>query len=76
METATVTTKGQIVIPSRIRHRHRIRKGTRVCFLERGHDIVLRPITDEYIEGMRGSLATEGKALKALMEEKKKEREL
>ena len=76
METAIVTTKGQIVIPSRIRHRHRIKKGTRVCFLEQGTDIVLRPVTDDYIEGLKGSLGTGGKAMKALLEEKYWERDL
>ncbi len=74
METVTVTTKGQIVIPSKIRNRHGIRKGTRVCFIEQGQDILLRPVTDEYIDEVRGSVATGGKALRALIDEKKKER--
>lgn len=76
METAIVTTKGQIVIPSKIRHRHGISKGTRVCFLEQGSDIVLRPVTDDYIDGLKGSLGTGGKAMKALLEEKRRERDL
>lgn len=76
METAMVTTKGQIVIPSKIRHRHGITKGTRVCFLEQGTDIVLRPVTDAYIDEIKGSLGTKGKALRTLLEEKKREREL
>ncbi|MBI4249429.1 MAG: AbrB/MazE/SpoVT family DNA-binding domain-containing protein [Elusimicrobia bacterium] len=76
METAIVTTKGQIVIPSKLRHRHGIKKGTRVCFIEQGEDIVLRPVTDEYIDEVRGSIGTGGKALKALLDDKKKEREL
>ncbi len=76
METSMVTIKGQVVIPSRIRRRHRIKKGTKVCFLEHGEDIIIRPMTDEYIDGLRGMLKTEGKALKALHEEKKREREL
>lgn len=76
METAIVTTKGQVVIPSKIRHRLGIKKGTKVCFLQHGKDLVLRPVTDEYIDGIKGSLGTHGNALKALAEEKKKEREL
>lgn len=76
METATVTTKGQIVIPSRLRKRYRIKKGTRVCFIEQGMDIVLRPITDDYIDHLKGSLGTRGRTIKALLEEKKREREL
>lgn len=76
METAIVTTKGQIVIPFRIRSRHGIRKGTQVCFIEQGTDIVLRPVTDAYIDEIRGSIGTHGKVLKALLVEKKKERQL
>ena len=76
MDTSMVTVKGQIVIPSKIRHRHRIKRGTRVCFIEQGEDIIIRPVTDDYIDGLRGSLKTNGKALKALLEEKKQERAL
>lgn len=75
MESAVVTTKGQIVIPSKIRHRLGIKKGTKVCFLQSGRDLVLRPVTDEYIDAIRGSLGTQGKALNALAADKKKERE-
>lgn len=76
METSMVTTKGQIVIPSKIRHRHKITKGTRICFIEQGEDIVLRPVTDDYIARLKGSWESNGKALKTLLEEKGKEREL
>ena len=76
MNTFAVTVKGQVVIPSDIRRRHHIKKGTKVCFLENGLDIILRPVTRQTIEAMRGSLKTHGKALKALMDEKKIEREL
>ena len=73
-ETGIVTTKGQVVIPSRIRHRHKIKKGTRICFIERSGEIVLMPVTDEHIERLRGSLGTKGASLKALLEEKVQER--
>ncbi|MBI4063505.1 MAG: AbrB/MazE/SpoVT family DNA-binding domain-containing protein [Elusimicrobia bacterium] len=76
METGVVTVKGQVVIPSKIRHRHNIKKGTRVCFVEKGDEIVLMPVTDEYIDKMKGSLHTKGAVLKELREEKKREREL
>lgn len=75
-ETSVVTTKGQIVIPAKIRRRLGIRKGTWVCFVEREEGIVLKAITDEYIDRIRGSLGTGGKVLKVLLEEKKKEREM
>lgn len=76
MDASMVTMKGQVVIPAKMRRRMNIRKGTRVCFLEQGNDIIIRPVTDAYVDSLKGSLKTEGKALAALLEEKKKEREL
>ena len=75
MTVSMVSVKGQIVIPSGIRRSHGIRKGTKVSIIEEGGNIILRPITDEYIDGLRGSLGSGGKALKILAEEKKKERD-
>ena len=76
VETSVVTTKGQLVIPARIRRRHGIKRGTRVCLIEHGAEIVLRPLTPEYFQKAAGILGTGGKVLKAFLEEKKKEREL
>lgn len=76
VETSIVTTKGQLVIPAKIRRRHGIKRGTRVCLIEEGEDIVLRPLTAEYFKKAAGILGTGGKILKAFLEEKKKEREL
>ena len=76
MEISLVTTKGQVVIPVGIRRRQKITKGTRVCFIERGQDIVLRPVTDEYIDSIKGSLAGKGEFIKDLLHEKKRERDL
>jgi len=74
MELAMVTIKGQVLIPFRIRRRHNISGGTKVCFLEQGNDIVIRPVTNDYIDGLRGVLKTKGRVLRALLKEKKVER--
>jgi len=74
MEKTVVTAKGQIVIPSRLRQRFGIKKGTQVFVYEKEGEIVVKPITDEYIESMAGMTGTKGKLLKALKEEKTKER--
>lgn len=76
MDKAVVTVKGQVVIPSKLRRRFGIKKGTQVYLYEREGEIVIKPITDEYIQKMAGMAGTKGKLLKALMEEKTKEREL
>lgn len=73
-----VTMKGQVVIPSRLRHKYGIKNGTRVHFYddEKKGEIRIVPITPEVIEKNFGFLGTKGRLLKALMEEKKLEREL
>jgi AbrB family looped-hinge helix DNA binding protein len=76
MDKAVVTVKGQVVIPSRLRRKFGIKKGTQVSLFERDGEIVIKPITDEYIRRMAGITGTKGKLLKALKEEKAKEREL
>jgi AbrB family looped-hinge helix DNA binding protein len=71
------TTKGQIVIPASLRRRFGIKEGTRIEIEadERTQSIVLKPITREYIQRLRGKHKGKG-LMKALMAEKKVEREL
>ena len=73
MEISQVTTKRQVVIPARIRSRHKIKKGTKVIFIERNNEILLQPMTDEYIDRIKGSAETGGKAMREFLEERKKE---
>ena len=76
MERSIVTVKGQVVIPARLRKKYGIKKGTQVSLYERRGEIVIKPITDEYIRAMAGMSGTKGKLLKALKEEKSRERVL
>jgi len=76
METSVVTSKGQVVIPSKLRHKYGIKNGTRVHFYEINGEIRLVPVTPELIDKNIGLLGTRGKLMRALMEEKKREREL
>ncbi|MEW6506709.1 MAG: AbrB/MazE/SpoVT family DNA-binding domain-containing protein [Bacteroidota bacterium] len=76
MEVGYVTTKGQLVIPSKLRRKFGIKPGTRVNFFEEGDGIKIIPITAELIDANKGFMKTGGRLLKALMEEKKREREL
>ena len=74
-ETGIVTSKGQLVIPAKLRRRFGIRKGTLVSFLEDNGRLIVQPITREFIESLRGSLKG-GRAYEILMEERKRERSL
>jgi AbrB family looped-hinge helix DNA binding protein len=75
-EVSTVTTKGQLVIPSRLRRKYAIREGTQVAFVEEENRLALQPLTPEFIRSLRGSLKGEPSALKVLLEDRKREREL
>ncbi|MEP6819496.1 MAG: AbrB/MazE/SpoVT family DNA-binding domain-containing protein [bacterium] len=76
MET-TATSKGQIVIPSSVRRKFGIKEGTRIQInvSDDEKEIILTPITREYVHSLRGKFKGKG-LLKALMADKKKEREL
>lgn len=76
MTMTMVTTKGQIVIPSIMRRHFNIRKGTRLCIIEKEDEIVLKPLTREYFQKMAGILAVKGKSMtQELLEERARERE-
>ncbi len=75
-ETSVVTTKGQLVIPARLRRRFGIKKGTTISFLEEGGRIVVQPVTRQFIRGLRGSLKGKPSALDLLLKERKQERTL
>jgi AbrB family looped-hinge helix DNA binding protein len=76
MDKSLVTVKGQIVIPAKLLRKCGIKKGTQVYLYERDGEIVIRPVTDEYLRSLAGITGTKGKLLKALREEKAKERAL
>ena len=69
-----VSTKGQLVIPAELRRKYGIKPGTRVEVIDRGNQIVLQPITEEYVRKLRGSLKG-GNALRVLEEERRKDKE-
>lgn len=74
MET-TATTKGQVVIPSSVRRKLGIKGGTRIQVEldEANGQIILKPITREYIHSLRGRLKGKG-LLKELAAEKAREK--
>lgn len=76
METVT-NSKGQIVIPSKIRKQLGIKDGTylQIDVNTVTKQIILTPVTREYIRSLRGKYKDRG-LMKALMTEKKHERKL
>ena len=75
-DVATVTAKGQIVIPARLRRQLGIRKGTKISIQREKHNLILQPLTEDYIRSLRGSLKGEPSLLEALLEDRRRERDL
>jgi len=75
-EVSTVTTKGQLVIPSKLRRKYSIKKGTQVAFVEEENRLILQPLTPAFIRSLRGCLGKDSKALEILLEERHRERKL
>ena len=69
-----VSTKGQLVIPAELRRKYGIKPGPRVEVIDQGDQIILQPITEEYVRKLRGSLKG-GNALRVLEEERRKDKE-
>jgi len=76
VETSVVTVKGQIVVPVKIRRKFGITKGKKVAFIVQDGKLIIQPLDKNYFESLAGILGTDGKMLKSLMEDKKREREL
>ena len=78
MDSAYVTTKGQLVVPARIRRRFGIKPGTRINFVEEGDRIIFQPVTREYINSFCGVFKLkpgEKSVVQEHLEERRKERE-
>ncbi len=74
-DTIYFTVKGQVVIPQWLRKEFEIEDGTRALVYQEDDHIVLKPITPQHIKRLRGSLKGTG-VLRALMADRKREREL
>ena len=73
METYS-TVKGQIVIPASLRRKYGIKNGTKIIITDNGDSITLKPITEQYLKNLQGSLKGKG-GLKVLLDERQKDAE-
>ena len=72
--SSKVTSKGQIVIPKKIREKYGIRPSSSIHWIEKEGGILMVPDSDDPIISARGMLQGAG-LLKAYLQEKKKEKE-
>jgi AbrB family looped-hinge helix DNA binding protein len=75
LDTVNFGTKGQVVIPRRLRKEFEIEEGTKATVVSTPEGILLKPITRSYIKSLRGSLKGT-KAMETFMAERKSEREM
>ena len=73
MAIVTSTIKGQIVIPADIRKKFNIKRGSRVNVYDEGEKIIVEPLPDDPVQEGRGMLKTQGRILKALIADRKRE---
>ena len=73
--TSKVTTKGQIVIPNKIREKYGIHPSTSIRWIERKEAILMVPDSEDPIIAARGMLKGSG-VLKAYMWEKDSEKKM
>ena len=71
---AYATVKGQIVIPATLRRKYGIKNGTKIIVTDIGDAIVLKPVTEQYLKNLQGSLKGKG-GLKTLMDERARDKE-
>jgi AbrB family looped-hinge helix DNA binding protein len=76
-ESAYVTSKGQVVVPARLRRKFGITPGTRLNFSEEKGRIVVQPVTKEFIDSFCGIFKLkpgEKSAVQELLEDRDRER--
>lgn len=72
--SSKVTSKGQVVIPKKLREKYGIRSATSIRWIEKDHGILLVPESEDPIVAARGMLKGSG-ILKTYLKEKRLEKQ-
>ena len=76
-ESAYMTSKGQVVIPARLRRKYGLKEGTRLNFAEEEGRFIVQPVTKEFIDSFCGIFKLkpgEKSAVQELLEDRAAER--
>lgn len=60
METSVLTSKGQLLIPKRLRNKYGIKSGVKVIFEETPNGLVIKPMDEQYFKSFMGILKSTG----------------
>lgn len=74
MYTATVSTKGWVVIPKDLRDKLGIKRGSQVQIVEYGRVLALVPLPDDPVQALQGLLAEGPSLTEDLLAERARER--
>jgi len=75
MNAVTISAKGWLVIPVELRKKYELREGSRVVLVDYGGVLAIVPAMSKPVEAARGMLKGRRSLLKALAQEKARERE-
>ena len=73
--SATVSSKGWVVIPQELRRKYGLRPGSRVQVVDYGGSLAIVPVPEDPIATARGMLAGEPSGARELLEERRREQE-
>ncbi len=76
METSVLTTKGQLLIPKRIRNKYGIKSGVKIIFEETPNGLIIKPMNEAYFESFAGILKSNGNLSEEMKQYKKEEKQL
>jgi len=74
METSILTSKGQLLIPKRLRTKYGIKAGVKVAFIETAEGVILKPMDEGFFNKFIGILKKETPSIKEYKAWKKEEK--
>ncbi|MBA2762828.1 MAG: AbrB/MazE/SpoVT family DNA-binding domain-containing protein [Segetibacter sp.] len=75
METSILTSKGQLLIPKRLRTKYGINSGVKIVFEETEKGVLITPMNEKYFKSFAGILKGDGhlrEDMKHMKDEEKK----
>ena len=76
MESSTLTTKGQLLVPKRLRIKYGIEPGKRIALIESKQGILLQPMDESFIDQFVGKYKGSAPTLKEVKDWKKEDKKL
>lgn len=73
METSVLTSKGQLLIPKRLRTKYGIKSGVKVAFIESPNGVILKAMDENFFNQFVGILKDEAPSLEEYKAWKKEE---